>query len=390
MRKKRNAHKKRDIFFTAFLLMAILICMGWAATGNSFGSRKNQGEISEAAENINNNNLKENQKMISKPMEIPKSYKEELDDQNKIDAVISIPENIREKGFRQAWGQKSFPDRETMLQLFGEYDLYEGEEYKNVEQYRGADNMYLYYPRIEEEGFSAITDFAMLVRSAFRNQVGVPNFNRDKYVKEGNLGNFTLEECREILKELSRDIGMGDSVSMTCYALDYQTMSEEAMLLDMDGNITKPDHRWSDSDNCFYCEISQLCNGIPVISASDVMGAADIIECGEVDCIIKKDRIADLSFSNIYSISYSENYEELLSFDEILQRYRDMLESREMVYQTCITDITMRVLPTADGGDRYKMHPVWVFYGHDSTEVEGELMEGPYAVFFDGVTGDIL
>lgn len=222
---------------------------------------------------------------------------------------------------------------------------------------------------------------------AYRDNPREDGYNRKLYSVNGELEGFSLDECKKRMQEICSEIGMSGEVGITYRALDYKTMEVQAEELHMDGSLTKPDYSWTPSDNSYHCTISQLCNDILIVHTYILAAYADILNYGDHTCVLNRERIISMNVYEVYEIAYKQDYEKLLDFSEILDKYKACTELRLPDYSTEVTDITMRVIASSQGKNIYKMTPVWIFYGTSYCDMDGEISTSPYAVIINGLTG---
>lgn len=329
----------------------------------------------------------EEEQDYNRGIEVPDNWIEEIDDKNSINAVIEVPEKIKKDGFKYAMGKILKVNEMEIVKLLEEdYRLKKTLDNEEIIQYRGADEMYLYFPKENNYGVSLATQLGSYIRMAYREGM-TSDYNRDKYRLETELEGFSLEECNERIRQICSAAGIEGEIETIHRALDYQTMADEARELHMDGSVTKPDYLWSVSDNSYYCTISQLCNGVKVIPSYLLTGYGDILNVGSHNCTVNKERIVSFYLDEIYEIQYGEEYLSLLPFSEILQRYKECVTSSLQTYETEVTNITMRVM-TIGNEEEKEMVPVWIFLG--TWSVEDEETTAPHAVFLNAVTGERL
>ena len=104
--------------------------------------------------------------------------------------------------------------------------------------------------------------------------------------------------------------------------------------------------------------------------------------------VLSRERIIRMFFAAIYDIHYEDTYEELLSFSDIMKKYRKIIDLVPKEKSTNVNKIELRVVAVRENGKVFRMVPVWVFYG--STSYEGMEYTDSYAVFIDGLTGEEL
>lgn len=320
-------------------------------------------------------------------IEVPAEWSEQIDERNRIDAVINIPDTIREEGFRSAYATAVLPSREGLLEFLEDFHLSFVEDYATTTQYMGESGSILNF---SNEGFSPFTYFSTekrdYVSMAYRNGL-TADYNRDCYSADAQLPDFSWQECDAWIDGLMSAAGSGGDVWTKRWALDHETMEREAVELHIDGTETRPDYAWSGEDDCYYCEFSQTCSGVPIIPSYMVQYWGDILNMLSHDCIVGRNGFFSFSLYEFYELSYTGEYENLLSFEEILGRYRQVIGLMDRDYDTLLTDITMRVIPVPSGNEQYRMRPVWLFCGYEQWE---EGTDDFYVVFLDALTGEQL
>ena len=321
-------------------------------------------------------------------MDVPIKYEENIDERNRINAVISIPDCIREKGFLKATAKEKEISQDKVKKMLEQYyrctyDL--EDEYSMM--YRGKDDSLLSFEK-NTGGVYFMTDTYSLLRTAYNDQPRVEEYNRDLYAVNKDLENFTLDECDEKLYEMFAQFNMEGDFFINHRAMEYQIMKEEAVVLHEDGSLTKPEHDWSDADNSYYCTVSQLCNGIPILPVDYFCYYEDILNRGAHTFVLNKERTVGFDVSRIYDIAYHNEYVQLLEFEEVLAEYRNSPKLMGDGYYTEITDISLRIMATAGNGQEYSMIPVWIFYGY-WTDTE-KAFKAPFAILINGITGDEL
>ena len=319
-------------------------------------------------------------------IEIPDTWKEDIDQHNRIDAEITVPERIRENGFQSVTAEiKDVNQEGTLALLETYYHPQKGEEDDQVIQYVGEDNMYLYF--FKTGGASLSSTFRDYVSMAYREEF-TEDYNRDLYPVNVELENFSLRECESKISDFCQSVGISGEMNLTYRALDYRTMEDEAEELHPDGTRTKPDYQWTVDDNSYYCTISQACNGLSIVPNYYLTSYADILNVGGHTCLLNKEKIVSFYINNIYDIQYEDRYEKLMEFSDVLEKYREYVGIAKQDYETVVTDISMIAVVVNQGDREYQIIPVWVFFGY--WEEMTENVRGDHAVFINAVTGERL
>lgn len=370
------------------LIILVIVCiiiligknMGWFSEQLD---KEQKGASNQSEETVKNG---DNEKY---PIDVPYKWQEEIDAYNKIDAKISIPDIIRTDGFLEASAKKMAPNQDEILPFLEDYyKPYLSNEYEDSTLYRGADELYLYLLKDKYKDIIISSKFGNYISMAYRDNPGTDDYNRELYPVEEDLEGFSVEECEEKVKNICEKLGIKSEVQIIYRSLDYRIMEEQATELHMDGSSTKPDYKWKIADSSYHCTISQLCNEVPIIQNYIVESYGDILNYGDFTCIINKERIVNLFFSNIYEIKYEKKYVELLSFESILQKYKEIAGLTIQKSNTLVTDITLRVIAVNRQDGNYDLVPIWIFYGNDTLKDGEETYFSPYAIIINGITGE--
>lgn len=393
---------KRKFVNYGIIGLLVIILLALAGTNGKWKSGVERAEKESVPSALG---LPENERETENPnaeeksyaLEVPYHLEKEINELHSIDANIEIPEKIRTDGFQKAIGiEKEVPQENILKILEPFYHPQKDEDADNeyMVGYRGEDNMSVWFAK-KQNSAQMNSDTLGYVDMAYEDVPILTHYNRDKYPLNADLESFSLQEGKEALGQILEQFGIQGELNITYRALDYRTMSEEAVELHMDGSETKPDHEWTEEDSCFYCMVSQACNEISLVSAQNIQFYDDILNRGLNTFVLGRSRLFGFDISGIYDVEYQDEYETLMDFQEIVERYGQSPRLYENI-PTRITDISLRVLPVPDGSGNYVMEPIWVFYGyevHDYTEDgtgEAVTVESSFAVFIDAVTGEEL
>ncbi len=318
-------------------------------------------------------------------MDIPYEWNEVINDKNQIQALIEVPEQVRQKGFREVEAKSQEIDEQSVLSCLQDYyEPYEGQEYELCCEYLGNDEMKLFFDKRYGD-ISMTCHMDDYIRMAYRDQLSY-DYNRDKYEIDENMEGFSIDECDDRIYKLWNSFGLEDELYIVHRALDHKVMKEEAYELHQDGEITIPNYNWDEKDNCYHCSVYQLCNGIPVHDSYRLNVRNDILNVGNHTFVVNKDRFISMNTSTMYTFRYGDKYEELISFEEILEKYRKTSELEMRDYSIKISRISMRVIAISDGENNYSMLPVWIFYGIQ----EDAIGKYPYVMIINALTGEEL
>ncbi len=324
---------------------------------------------------------------VSYGIEIPYEYKADINETNRIDAVVDAPDTVRKEGFRMASARiADVPEASVLALLEEDYHPYAGEEYDAARQYLGEDEMYLFFSK-EYSEFTMFCRTADYIGTAYRYRP-TEDCNKERYALDAELPDFPLADCDRRIEELFRAYGVDGGLRVVHSTLEHETMAQEALELHADGTWEKPDYTWSAADDNYHCRVWQMCNGVPVLHGYMLQTYMNILEEGCHILKLNRDRFLEMSITEVYKISYGQEWEQLLRFEEVLERYGQFTEAAEENYAIEITEIGLRVTSVDEGGGTYRMAPIWIFYGTKTYESEGVVM--PFAMMIDAVTGDEL
>lgn len=389
------------------LIALIVICIGlllWIEPGkNSILPARGHSAISTQPEEesavvspLSANYIEENENNIegNHSIQVPDSWKEEIDEYNSIDAAITVSDCIRENGFRKSYAEIVDINQEKILAFLEDYYHPHKEiDDEYVIQYLGNDDMYLYFFKDTYSGAEAsmTTAFGNYVNMAYRDTV-YDGYNRDLYPINEELENFTIDDCDDMISDFCESLGINDEIEIIHRTLDYKLMESEAAEQQSGGIWTKPDYQWTPNDSSYYCTISQLCNGIAVIPSYLIEISGDILNQGGFTCLLNNERIAMFYIGDkIYDIRYGDDYEDLLEFSDIVEKYKQYVTLGRQDYKTVVTDITIRVFAIKQGDGNYKMIPIWVFNGYWSVAADTtEDVTGNHTIFINAITGERL
>lgn len=321
----------------------------------------------------------------AKGIDIPYEWKEQVNERNVINAVIEVPDIIRQEGFQSVKATKKEIDLAKLLKLLEEdYQPYKGMEDDLDIQFLGNDEMYLYYHKTYSD-INMICKMDDYIRMAYRDQLSA-SYNRDKYFVDTNVEGFPMEECDDRIHGFMEALGIQGEYQIVHRALDYRIMKEEAIELHQDGAITKPDYDWQEKDNSYHCSVSQLCNGIPVLESYRLRGRNDILNQASHIFVLNKDRFISFSTDKVFDFAYGKEYKKLLPFSEIMNKYREASELELRSTNIEVTHIAMRIIAIETGEGQYFMQPVWIFDGSEAYDtVPGTY---PYVMIVNAFTGE--
>ncbi len=324
--------------------------------------------------------------------DFPYTYAEVINDANIINAVVDVPDEVRENGYYEATATVlTFEDKaDDILTYLEEYHPYLHATNDEAISYWGDNDFIL---DIDTEYMDLVIRtgaYWNAVRYAYDFNVGTEEYNRDHYPEETAFDDFSLEDCDETIQSLFDLIGFQGELYIRHWTLDYETMEEEAVELFMDGTDRKPDYDWSEDDDCYWCEIWQTCNGVRIINTRGLQGAGDVLEHGTHTVVTGKSGVFSMETTLLYDISYNEEKVKLLDFEEIVEVYRQSSVEAAEASPIEITDIALLVLPVSVRGAGYSLVPVWIFYGQRSLEQDGPSRLDPYAVYINATTGEVI
>lgn len=215
----------------------------------------------------------------------------------------------------------------------------------------------------------------------------VSSYNMDKFQKE-NLAFMERKECIETVKALLAQFDITVSDNFQCYALDYQTLQEEEVTLDINDNPQPEEAKpsWTEADECYYFKFSQEYDGVEIYNG----GYGDYITGNgypetAIEVIYGREGVVYLRIQNVYQ-GIGESVEKVT-----LNKIEDLIEGLQKKYALLIptqtdtvTDVKLLYIPCDSGNNKTSLIPAWIV--QIETPVEGM---GNYrsTVLINGITG---
>lgn len=370
--------KKRaiDYIVAIFIILGLSFCI---LTDMSFFVMESESEETHSLISE-----QEDEETKNYALDVPYEWDEIIYENHSICANIDVPEIIREKGYQKATAVQKDNQFENLVPIFKGYELEEDILPDGIVRYKGLNESYL---NIYEGCFIFTNIYSIYVGMAYNDITFMDSYNADKYAVETDLDEFSLQECDDKLEEIFEYMQLDSDITVFRRSLDHKTMEQEAVELHHDGSESKPDYTWSISDDCYYCQISQLCNDIPIIPNDSFLYWTNILYDRMHTIVLREDGVVKMVCNEVFEISYEDNYEELVDFSEIMQKYRDSAVDVPKEQRIEITDITLRVRAMKNDEGNYDLLPMWIFYG--TQEIDGT-WSYPYVVVFDALTGDVV
>ncbi len=214
-------------------------------------------------------------------------------------------------------------------------------------------------------------------------------YNAERYAKDAVLKAGNPEMIFErVLKDI-RDAGYElENAAYDYYALDYETMAEEFMMLDKTGEALSTEGiSWGVEDECYFYTAVQLQEGLPVY-----FGSQDFPEDEEssrpIQVLCSANGLERLDISRLYSFSKPGDAVSLLNLDTIVKtvskKYADIIGPSFTVKRA-----ELYKMPVKSADSTYDVKIVWLFEvletGNDSDT--GEKYEYTQYMFVDAVDG---
>lgn len=349
-------------------------------------------------DNVEKENVK-HQKAIEEEkntgLSVPEEYKDEKENVV-FNTQIHVDESAREKGIiKETLIRQKYDTDKVYQKLFAGV----GVQDEITSELTANDGMNIteHYYEGENEEILCVSPERVMYRSALYNYI----FNCVDTSAEGNLSsyaqdiNFSFATREEALKNIVAELEeMGISLGETeyqVYALDYKTLQQNEYAQDHDGNEDRSVYKdkWSEEDNCYYFFIRQKAGNLPEYHAYTGIFKDPIAENMPVKVVYSKNGIENIELEAVYEFEEIKDSEITLKpFEEIAEtvayKYNQLLTNAEYT----VTDATLYYMTENEGGDTYRMLPVWILNIEEKAEVDGEKIIGSLLVFVDAQTGE--
>ena len=348
-------------------------------------------------ENTLNSDEKENSENIEKsisPWSAPDSYTYVLNDMFRFDADVIVSDKFTNGIFYKTKGYYQEYDTDAFYEMFFSDAEIKDEDTYNIMgrggkmsqgiSYTSADGSVLYVEPID----------LIYVRQTERNdyfyvftnlRINYDMYNPYKYSLTEQLSFATREEAVQHLMDTLGKIGShADSITYKAYALDVSTLCEEAKRFDdwatyQDDNALKKD--WTVEEEAYAISLWQENQGLPVWTAN--INSYGVIDesMAPVHAIYREDGFVWFDFTGFLDFETSEEYDVLLSFEDIINKisdkYTDIISSDKIL----VTEMMLCILTSSDGQGGYNLYPAWVCtYEYEGGNSVGQMV-------FDAVTG---
>lgn len=218
-----------------------------------------------------------------------------------------------------------------------------------------------------------------------------PNYNLYEYKEKKDFSFGTDEEVKDRLYEEFNKIGIDLANDFMCetYYLDHETMKEQEMHMDMDGNIQEELYKndWSENDDTYLMYFHHLCNGLRDFQYNPFWGEIAQNENAQIVIMYNRNGISRFDIQNMFQYTLTDEQITLMDFEDIMKSvisyYDDIVDGtkRKILSAELIVDCT-----NADSSER-KLIPVWAFWVEE-TNSDGNVSK--YELRVNAITGNII
>ncbi|MCI9139211.1 hypothetical protein D7X25_21800 [bacterium 1XD42-8] len=214
-------------------------------------------------------------------------------------------------------------------------------------------------------------------------------YNADHYSKDFVLEVGDPKVIFETVLKLIHDVGYElENAAYDYYALDYETMAKEFMILDKSGEaLSTEDFSWGVEDDCYFYTAVQQQEGLPIY-----FGSQDFPEDEEsnrpIQVLYSANGIERLEISRLYSFSEPGETVSLLDFNSIVQtvskKYADIIGTSYTVQRA-----ELYKMPVKSADNTYDVKIVWLFEVRESgiDSDTGKEYEYTQYMFVDAIDG---
>ncbi|WP_142413833.1 hypothetical protein [Hathewaya massiliensis] len=206
--------------------------------------------------------------------------------------------------------------------------------------------------------------FVRHVMSAFRMDERYEDYNVKKYSADKEFSFAKKKDAFKDIKEKLSFIGIDLGDNYKAYALDYETMKKEEVVMDMDGKEDKKAYKesWGEEDNCYYFIMWQRYDDLPVyhVFADTFKKVSE--ENLPVKVIYSKRGVEYMEIEKVFNFSKDTKEVSLASFDKVAKTVADKygMVLGKSSYKVTKAQLYYMV-DTSVGNGTYEVNPVWIF-----------------------------
>lgn len=368
---------KKNSIFLGIILSTILVLGGCSTENNQI---------------ITENNAEEK---LTENVELPQSMDQEINGVGFKLEKIEIPENLDLNNIKKSTANRQIPDIENTIKTVGE-GKNSLEEYKD--QFEGENGVKYdtYYVKYEDGSLISIdttlvysTPFFEKIHNSFRIE-NTSLYNAEQYTIRTHEFN-TAEGCFDEIKTKICSCGyQPGNCNYEYYALDFDTMQQEELLMDKSGeeNVLENDN-WSSEDNCYYFFAEQIHDGIPVYTGEQDFPSDDLSN-RPIQAVYSKDGLKRLDITKLYTFENLDESVTLKNFEDITNKVAEKYGNILTNAKYTVTRAKLYQMPEKAENGEYEVKVVWLFEIKESgTDSEtGENYENTLYTCVDVETGE--
>lgn len=258
----------------------------------------------------------------------------------------------------------------------------------------GKTSKIAYYTGIHEESLS-IQSYRVDYNTPFYRNYLSHAFdlerNAEKYSLDKQLAFFDTKTAWDIIKNMfyNMNVEIGVNPSYKSYVLDYQTLSSEEYVIDMNGELAKDAYKesWTEQDEGYYFCVWQNYQGVN-IHCPNIEFINEYADFNSpVQILITQNEISYLSIGRTFIIMPKENKKSLVDLEKISDAVIKKLSMIITDAQYTVESMELCYYPKKMNNDKYEMTAVWIL---NIVEESPSGNESDFQMAIDAITAEEL
>lgn len=348
------------------LIKVILVVSASVAVGIFLYSHMNvQYSLESGNENVSGKTDE-----LKQSADFPKRFEKEVSDLLTFEADIIVSGDFRPDGFHAALATRKQMDTDRIYSYYME----ESESVTSVvhENYMDHEDFKTPITVYEDQGKElslAAYDFTFMkhpqmnyIQNSFYPSKTVDSYNADRYSTEEDLTFMDRTEAWNYVKKALEETGLDLSAAFlqVVYSLDVETMSQEELCIDVEGNKIDEEKNpgWSKEDEGYYYYITQNYQGVPFYPSK--MLEADEETVAPLELFQSESGILFADLKRWFDIEETDELLQFTSIENVMMTIEEKYSGTIHTNPLTVKKAKLYVFPIQTDGDTYSLVPVWV------------------------------
>ncbi len=356
-------------FFICFILLGILWYRTHLPYYSVYEKSYNLDTVIESKEDsINKKNIDE------LPVEFPKRVEREVSEDFSYNADIIVGDKFDKNQFYQCTAVLRKPDPQKWMDFFQvdseNWEISEKETggtrhgglKKEIDCFsKTGDVLYIGWDNV----LYAVDDMKY-INHTFNQNLYSPTKNNDLFSKDSDLPFENREENWNYLKEnLSKlDIFLDESVVISVYSLDLNTLQEQEEVRFLDGNFRAEEKNplWNSRDEGYYYFLMQEYQGLPIFKYESTAKweKEDDRTTSAIEIYCTEAGIRRIWLEYWFDFQKTDQKISLAPFDKIMETIDKKYGSVKQDYEMIVTECRLMLYPKNIGKEKLEVLPVWL------------------------------